>query len=170
MEIIQIINAAASIAMVVALIYTILEFRRSSKFSKTTFLLDLRDKFMESKRYNIHIALERKEDINNESDLNDYLGLFEVCEIMIENGALELTDFTKLYKYRLENILGNKKIVFNKLVNEYEYWKSLYNLLNRCFSDYKKEFRELTKMREKKTGIDDDSFIKIIDKLSKISN
>lgn len=55
--------------------------------------MELRDKFQEDKRYKIHIALRDGEKIENWADLDDYLGLFEVCEIMIKNKSIELHDF-----------------------------------------------------------------------------
>lgn len=81
-DIAQIITGLAAI---IALIYTVCGFRKNNRISKSTFLLEIRDKFQEDKRFRIHNTLKKGDKIENWTDLDDYLGLFEVCEIMIRN-------------------------------------------------------------------------------------
>lgn len=169
-DIAQIITGFAAIA---ALIFSYVGFRKSNKISKSTFLLDLRDKFHEDKRYKTHYALRGDKKIENWIDLDDYLGLFEVCEIMIQNKSIELHDFKKLYGYRLQNILCNDKVVYFKLILEFEYWDNLYKLLERCFDQHKKEFEELKEfalqLKDKNRRVSDvKQFLKMMDKISKI--
>ncbi|MBA7539072.1 hypothetical protein ES705_31350 [subsurface metagenome] len=169
-DIAQIITGFAAIA---ALIFFVVGFRKNNRISKSTFLLELRDKFQEDKRYKIHIALKNGEKIENWTDLDDYLGLFEVCEIMIRNKSIELHDFKKLYGYRLQNILSNDKVVYFKLILEFKYWDNLYNLLERCFDKHTKEFDDLKKislsLEDRDRRISDvKRFLKMMKKISKI--
>ena len=113
------------------------------------------------------------EKIGNWADLDDYLGLFEVCEIMIKNKSIELGDFKKLYGYRLQNLLCNNKVVYFKLILELEYWDNLYNLFVRCFDKHKSEFDEIKNfslsLKSKNRKISDVKlFLKMMDKISKI--
>jgi len=65
------------------------------------------------------------------SRLEDYLGFFEICEILIQDGSISEDKFKVLFEYRLSNIVSNQTIVTAKLVNEREDWKTFSKLLER---------------------------------------
>lgn len=134
MEIIVRIAPILSVfAAVIALIFTSLQYMKNRKIVQGKFLLDLREKFSEDRRYRIHLALRNNQPINDWDALDDYMGLFEICEIMIRNKTLKIEDFNDLYKYRLGNIILSREIVFHKLVCEYKSWNNFYLLLEHSF-------------------------------------
>jgi hypothetical protein len=57
-----------------------------------------------------------------------YMGLFEHCNIMLEEGLIDLTTFKKIYEYRIENILSNKKIVMENLILKKDRWHDFLEL------------------------------------------
>ncbi|MEK6300807.1 MAG: hypothetical protein AABO41_08810 [Acidobacteriota bacterium] len=63
--------------------------------------------------------------------LEDYMGLFEHCEILIEKKLIDLETFRALFSYRLGNIIVNPIIVNVKLVREKKGWKHFIRLLDR---------------------------------------
>lgn len=65
--------------------------------------------------------------------INDYLGLFEICEYMIQRKIIDEKMFRGLYEYRLYNFKSNKALAINKLVLEHADWSKLYELLHRLY-------------------------------------
>ena len=124
---------------VCALIYTAYQVRQSTKISRGQFWLKL------EKLFNIHDEIHYKlrpggdwhKDGNGPKTLEewakveDYMGLFEHCETMIENKLIDLETFKDLFGYRVLNLLGNTIIVKAKLIEEKEYWKRFNKLLLR---------------------------------------
>ena len=168
---VDIAQIITGIAAVFALIISIASLCRSNKISKGTFLLELSDKFRDDKRRNIHDKLQENKKIMDEEevDLDDYLGLFEVCEIMMKHNSIEQNDFKKLYEYRLQNFLCNEEEVYKKLVQEWDKWDILYELLKRCFDKHKKDFDDLKnfakELKDKDSGIGNEQFLNIMRKL-----
>lgn len=117
--------------------YTRLQLQSSNKVSRATFWLELEKMF--SKFDKIHCALrpggewneEKEFDVNEWSEIEDYMGLFEHCELMIEDGVIDESRFKEIYLYRLQNILHNSEIVQSKLIHEQESWVNFISLLNR---------------------------------------
>jgi len=169
---VDIAQISTGIIAIFALIISIITLCRSNKISKSTFLLELREKFQEEKRHKIHDKLQENKKIEDkeEIDLDDYLGLFEVCEIMMKNKSIEKDDFKNLYEYRLQNFLNSKEWVYKKLVLEYDKWDMLYKLLKRCFDKHKDEFDNLKKfaknLKDKNNGISNADFINIMNKIT----
>lgn len=61
-----------------------------------------------------------------------YMGLFEYCERLLEQGLLNETDFDANLRYRLENIVANP-IIMQKLRSPLvRYWGDFVKLLDRC--------------------------------------
>jgi hypothetical protein len=65
------------------------------------------------------------------ASVEDYMGLFEYCEIMIEQHLLDWHTFNRIYSYRLSNIMQNADIVDAKLVDEGGSWQDFLSLLRR---------------------------------------
>ena len=64
--------------------------------------------------------------------IDDYLGLFELCNIMIRNKQISFKIFDSQYSYRVRNIIANKTIVSKKFLgNEKSDWKEFIELVNR---------------------------------------
>jgi len=158
----RILSIVSTIILIFALFVSISEFRKNNNISKSNFLLELREKFMIERRLRIYKALRNEEKIEDWTDLDDYLGLFEICEIMIKNKTIEFQNFEKLYKYRLRNILCNKEVVFYKLVEESDSWIDLYSLLDRSFPECSEEFNALKTLKNKDVKIGSKDFSDIM--------
>jgi hypothetical protein len=65
------------------------------------------------------------------ASVEDYMGLFEHCEIMIQQHLLDWHTFERIYSYRLSNIMDNSTIVDAKLVDEGHLWQDFLSLLRR---------------------------------------
>jgi hypothetical protein len=63
-------------------------------------------------------------------DIEDYMGLFEHCEAMLSNELIDLPTFKEIYRYRLINIMSNRRIVIAKLGCKRESWQGFMRLLN----------------------------------------
>jgi hypothetical protein len=167
-------NFAMAIVALFAWLLSFLAYSKSNKIARSSFLLEIRDKFQVERRYNTHITIKSNDKIENWADLDDYLGLFEICEIMIQNKSLEFLDFKKLYEYRLKTILQSKEVIYFKLVLERDKWDNLYLLLERCFAEHKRDFENLKKLAkklsDKEHGMSDKCFLEIMERLSKISD
>ncbi len=65
-----------------------------------------------------------------------YMGLFEYCERLLEQGLLKQTDFDSNLRYRLTNIVANPIIVETKLRPPLvKYWGDFMRLCERCKID-----------------------------------
>ncbi|MGL5912647.1 MAG: hypothetical protein ACRCZB_00670 [Bacteroidales bacterium] len=145
-----IVNAFLVLTNVVSIGILIYQIKKSKNVAKCTFLLELRDKFREEKRHEIHLAIDNKTQINGNdwNDVDDYLGLFEVCYIMIKNKVLLLEDFKNLYLYRIQNILKNEEVVCRTLLQYSENWTLFYKLLQKCFDIDTEIFDKMRKFSE----------------------
>lgn len=65
------------------------------------------------------------------AELEDYMGLFEHCEIMMNLGLIDVQTFSDIFAYRLRNIVANSLICEKKLRQEAESWKKFISLLQR---------------------------------------
>lgn len=62
--------------------------------------------------------------------IDAYLGIFELCGILIEKGTISMDNFKSQFGYKLKNAM-NVKNVREKIENEASSWKELYKLANR---------------------------------------
>ncbi|HJU35071.1 MAG TPA: hypothetical protein VJ695_08110, partial [Nitrososphaera sp.] len=60
-----------------------------------------------------------------------YMGLFEHCNIMIDDGLIDVKTFKDIYDYRVKNILQNKIIKTAKLEREKKSWENFIQLCNK---------------------------------------
>ncbi len=66
------------------------------------------------------------------AELEDYLGLFEYCEIMIKSDLIDEKTFSDIFGYRLNNIIVYQTIVDAKFKGgTAEYWRKFEDLLER---------------------------------------
>jgi hypothetical protein len=147
-KIVDIASVITGFAAVVALVISIYTNKRTNSTSKTDFLLNLKELFNSDSKKRIHIELREGKDVSSWVDLDDYLGLFEICKMMIDEKTISIKSFSHLYAYRLNNIFMNDKIVLYKLVMEFESWKNLIELYEKIFPKLKKNmktFKEVSK-------------------------
>jgi hypothetical protein len=57
-----------------------------------------------------------------------YMGVFEHANLMLDKKLIDLKTFQDIYKYRIGNILSNKKISEAKLRDKAEYWRNFIDL------------------------------------------
>ena len=119
-----------------------------NKTSNAQFLIELRKMFSTAERMEIHRIIQKEnneEEIKKytpqkdehsheiyqdgrEEQLDDYLGLFEFCKILIDKGSLSEEDFLTFYRYRLQNILVSDALM-DKFEDEKSDWKKLFSLI-----------------------------------------
>ena len=71
-----------------------------------------------------------------------YLGIFEHCERLLEEGLIDQATFESNYIYRLRNIVVNKRIRKTKLIGLWSGWKDFLRLLYRFRHEIKKKVSE----------------------------
>jgi hypothetical protein len=145
------VEYATLLFSMVAAAFGIFTFRsqldEGNKTSNAQFLIELRKMFSTDERMRIHRIIQKNNeeevkkytpqinDNNQEVDqegreeqLDDYLGLFEFCKILIDKGSLSEDDFLTFYRYRLENILKSDALM-EKFELEKKYWRTLFELI-----------------------------------------
>lgn len=123
-----------------ALLISISQIRKDSKFNEANFWLTLREIFHHDNRKCVHNDFRNgkwKESIPSDTQdwikIEEYLGLFEICERMLERRIINEKMFKSLYEYRLYNFKQNKEVVKCKLIYEPYDWEYLYRLLSRIY-------------------------------------
>jgi hypothetical protein len=122
-----------------ALIFTAYSVDRNRRTVRAQFWLNLRDQF--SKHLEVHLKLrpggewagtgKGPSSAQEWAQLEAYMGLFELCEIMLREGLIDLKTFSLIYGYRVRNILANEVIVQEKLLKAKEGWTQFINLTRR---------------------------------------
>jgi hypothetical protein len=130
---------AAAIAAVGALFYAAQQIRQNTAVSRGQFWLQLEQMF--SSHDEVHLKLRpggawAKESGHPQTPeewakLEDYMGLFEHCEIMLDAGLIDEQTFIDIFGYRLRNIVANPHIVEEKLIKRREGWTRFHSLLTR---------------------------------------
>jgi hypothetical protein len=121
------------------LIYTAYQVHQNTKISRGQFWLELEKMF--SQHDEVHIKLRPggewtnkdcgPETVKDWAKVEDYMGLFEHCELMLRRKLLDWETFKLLFSYRLYNIVANKTIVDAKLRRERRSWEAFIRLLER---------------------------------------
>jgi hypothetical protein len=116
-----------------ALVFSVYQFIKGYNINSGAYLIELRSVFLEEKKNNLHLKLRNKSNYAPEdwSVVDDYLGTFEVVNIMIKRGALNKRNIKELYSYRVSNIVRNQEIFEKKLVLEYKSWGNFYQLISK---------------------------------------
>ncbi len=135
----NIATIVGAIAAVIVLIYTAVQVRQNTLVSRGQFWLELEKMF--SLHDEIHIKLRPggewakidagPQNAEDWAKVEDYMGLFEHCEIMLEKGLIDWETFGSIFSYRLNNILANERITKAKLINEKDSWKEFVRLLDK---------------------------------------
>jgi len=90
------------------------------------------------------------------ASVEDYMGLFEHCKILLDKKMLDWDTFMKIFAYRIGNILNNRFIVKEKLVTRAGGWKDFIALLGelRC-RDPEQWEKRIERVREWGVTIED---------------
>lgn len=121
---------------IVALVFAGLQLRRTLLIEQGRFLLELER--MSAAYDKTHLRLRPGGDwadgatapanAQEWAELEDYMGFFEHCELLIEARTLQLNHFRRLFGYRVRNIVNNKTIVQEKLVKRGADWTAFRDL------------------------------------------
>lgn len=136
----QIAEIVASMAAVIGLFYAVVQLQKNARIAEGQFLIELTKMFAEHE--DVHIKLRPAGDWRNGkanpdtvkdwTAIDNYMGLFERCEILMRQKTLDPSVFAVLFGYRLTNILSQPAIVEKKLVGgERKYWGDFIRLLDR---------------------------------------
>lgn len=132
------ITVGGVIAAAISLMFTALTTWRTAKANRARFWLDLRDHFAQHDC--VHRRLRPMGDWSKDdgpktneewASVEAYMGLFEHCEIMLEQRLIDEKTFREIYAYRLRNIVANDIIRQNKLIGHPYGWKRFLALLQR---------------------------------------
>jgi hypothetical protein len=135
-------NFAAIVGMfaaAAAVFYAASQIRQNTKISRGQFWLELEKMF--SQHDEVHIKLRPggewtslnagPKTPEDWAKVEDYMGLFEHCELMLRKGLIDWETFEAIFSYRLHNIVANKIIVDAKLRQKSESWQAFIRLLKR---------------------------------------
>lgn len=135
----QLATIVAAAVAVVALLYTAYQVRSNAFTSRASFWLELERMFRTHD--DVHLKLrpggEWSDGVSGPKSaqewgaLEDYMGLFEHCEIMIRLGLIDVRTFSDIFAYRLNNIVANCTVVEAKLQREAKSWENFLSLLKR---------------------------------------
>jgi len=90
-----------------------------------------------------HASKEKPDTIQDWARTELYMGTFEFMEELADKNMLDLRHIVDWYKYRVENILGNPKIVKYKLIENADGWVRFHKLCERLKLKIPKEQRGL---------------------------
>jgi len=135
-------NVATILGATVAagvLIYTARQVKRNVLTNRGTFWLELEKMFQSHDPVHLNLRPGGKwsskssgpKEPEEWAKLEDYMGLFEHCEIMMNLGLIDVQTFSDIFAYRLRNIVANSLICEKKLRQEAELWKRFISLLQR---------------------------------------
>jgi hypothetical protein len=116
-----IVGAVATIA---TLAYTAYQVRLNSKIAKANSELELEKMFAMHDEVHLNLRPGGKwasgkvgpKTSEEWAKVEDYMGLFEHCELMLENKMIDWKMFKAIFGYRMNNILNNEIILQGKLV------------------------------------------------------
>lgn len=132
----------AALAGGAALVYTAVQVHLGTRVSRAQFWLELRKMFGE--HHKVHLRLRSGKWPRDDpaplapedwAELESYMGLFEHCEIMLQEGLLDWRTFRRIYSYRLRLILRYPLIVREKLIMWRSGWDDFVALLQRMEPD-----------------------------------
>jgi hypothetical protein len=137
-EVKDVITMAGVLIAAISLTYTAINTKLTLRANRARFWLDLRDRF--GKHDIVHRRLRPGGSWANGSgpstpeewsELEAYMGLFEHCEVMLQQRLIDEETFRETYAYRLHNIVANDIIRSEKLVRRAEGWQRFLALLKR---------------------------------------
>lgn len=135
----QIATIVGSIIAAFSLVYVAVQLRHSVKVADGQFLLELEK--MAYTHDEVHLKLRPggewaasnagPKSVEDWAKVEDYMGFFEHCELLMKNKSLDEISFREIFGYRVHNIVSNETIVEAKLKSEKVHWGLFLNLMNR---------------------------------------
>ena len=135
----SIATMAGAVIAVVVLWYTARQVHQNTRISRGQFWLELEKMF--STHDDVHLKLRPGGEWSSGNKgpstarewaaVEDYMGLFEHCELMLEKKLIDMETFKAIFSYRLHNIMANEIIVREKLVNHRDGWTRFIRLLQK---------------------------------------
>lgn len=134
----EIATVIGVIAGVGSLAFAAVNTRATLRANRARFWLDLRGHF--AKHDDVHRRLRPggewskgggPESARDWAELEAYMGLFEHCELMLDQKLIDHETFKSIYAYRLENIVSNENVRKHKLRAEFNMWTRFLALLKR---------------------------------------
>jgi hypothetical protein len=136
--------------------FTVFQYYRNTKINRARFWLDLRTMFASHDKVHVDLKPGSKwgaiRTVSEEHDayiyreapteegpstpqewapVEAYMGLFELCEMMLKEKLIDKSYFEDLYKYRLTNMMWNRVIVNQKIIRKASGWQGFKDLLDR---------------------------------------
>jgi hypothetical protein len=134
------------ISIIITLSCSIYQQWRTNKVTKADMWLKLETMLSTCRRERVHLNIMDKkypkEKFIKTDDsywVDDYLGIFELCFIMIKQRVINLKTFKAVYRYRLIYFLQYELLVKEKLIKEGYYYETLYKLFSKCSKNKKWE-------------------------------
>ena len=134
--VVSIVGVAGAVA---GLWYAALQLRHTRNTSRATFLLVLDEAFGQHRE--VHSLLrpggawagsgQGPENPDEWIAVEDYMGLFERIEVLVEGGVLDASLVDRLYGYRISNIVANPVIRRAKLIDGKAGWTDFLMLVGR---------------------------------------
>jgi hypothetical protein len=130
-----IIAVIAACIAAIGLFFNFLQMKKNAKVYQAQFWLSFRE-FL-SKYDEIHKNLRGGEWSSGNTgpstpdewaEVEAYMGVFEHANIMLDKKLIDLGTFKEIYKYRISNILSNKRIKEAKLRDKAGDWRNFINL------------------------------------------
>lgn len=119
----------------IGLIYAGLQVRLSRKIARAQFLLQLDTMFREHKQVENKLrgewATSGPQTPEEWIAVEDYMGLFERVQAMIDDGIIDLKSFDLMYGYKMFYIVRNKEIYEHKIVERSDQWVLFISLLRK---------------------------------------
>jgi hypothetical protein len=136
------------ITAVVSLLYTAWQAKKNTQTNQARFWLELRRMFLDYHNDVHSNLLEGQPWHGSDTSPTDedmpkvinYMGLFEHCKLMLDDGLIDWKVFAGIYAYRIDNILSNNKIVRSQLspgARREEGWKDFCALVNKLKKENK---------------------------------
>jgi hypothetical protein len=122
-----------TVLALVAIAYTAYQIGVNRKVNQATFWLELRKMFAEHNE--MHLLLRGGAGASPTwgrgewAKLEAYMGLFEHCKPMLDEGLIDWKAFRNIYEYRIRNIIKDPVIVREKLIKLGEGWPIFLQLM-----------------------------------------
>ena len=140
MEVATLVISIAGVAGAVAgLWYGALQLRHTRNSARASFLLELDASF--ANHLDVHRRLRPGGDwagtgagpttADEWIGVEEYMGLFERIEVLIEGGVLDVALVDRLYGYRVSNVVANPVIREQKLIAGAAGWRDFLSLIDR---------------------------------------
>lgn len=138
-DIASIATMVGAAAAILALVYAAQQIHQNTLVARGQFWLELEKMFYSHDEVHLNLRPGGKwagtgagpDSPQEWAKLEDYMGLFEHCEVLLGKGLIDRNTFSSIFAYRLTNILANPRIVEAKLGLERESWTDFVKLLER---------------------------------------